>query len=172
MESNAQQDAASQFMLEPERPQTLRILCILSFIGCGLMFLLYGIGSFFISMDEATIGTFWDKAVERSPELENVDPVAFFHEFGLYCIYGLIATVFSLIGVIMMWRLEKIGFYIYAVAELATNFFSVNMNTGQEKSYAGTIFFIIVDLVFIVLYFMQLKYMNKKNNNTFVQTGS
>ncbi len=63
-----------------------------------------------------------------------------------------------------MWRLEKAGFFIYAIAELATNFFSLKMNTGEESSYGGTVFFIIIDLVFIALYFMNLKHMNKNKH--------
>jgi hypothetical protein len=171
MESPYQPDAASQLLNEPQRPESLKILCILSFIGCGLMLILYGIGSLFLSMDSTTIATFWDKVIESNPQLENADPVQFFHEFGMVCVYGLLATIFSLIGVIMMWRLEKIGFFLYAVAELATNFFSMNINSGEEKSYGGVIFFVAIDLVFIVLYALNLKHMNRRNNNSFVQSG-
>jgi hypothetical protein len=163
--------SASQFLEEPEKPQNLRILCILSFIGCGLMILIYGLGTLCLGMTEETIAKFWDQAVEKNPELENVDPMVLFHDLGMVSVYCLIATVFSLIGVIMMWKLERVGFYIYAVAELSTNFFSVNTGINEHKSYLGMIIFILLDLLFIVLYFTNLKYMNKKNNNTFIQSG-
>ena len=173
MQANTPNNAAyEQLMNEPERPQTLKILCILSFIACGLMMIVYGLGSLCLALDEATIATFWDKMVEKEPKFEDVDPLQFFHQFGMVCVYSLIATVFSLIGVIMMWKLEKIGFFVYVVAELSTNFLSINMETGEEKNWGGFIFVLAIDLVFIGLYLSQFKFMNKRNNNTFVQSGS
>lgn len=157
-----------------ERPQFLKILCILSFVACGLLILVYSIGTMALAIDEEMIATFWTQVLEANPALENVDPLEFCYQFGMYCVYGLIATVFSLIGVIMMWRNEKIGFYLYVIAELSTNFFSLNIDMGeQEKSYGGLIFSIVIDLIFIAMYFVNLKHMNKNTNtDTFVQSGS
>jgi hypothetical protein len=64
-----------------------------------------------------------------------------------------------------MWRLNKIGFVIYIIAELATNFMGLDMNVeGADKSSLSMIFSIAVDLVFIVMYALNLKYMNKTNS--------
>lgn len=145
----------------PQRPEMLKVLCILSFIMCGLLLVAYSIGTMFINLNPATLGDAWDKVIESNPQFADRDPAEFFHEFGMICLYGLIATVFSLIGVIMMWRLDRIGFFIYTVAELGTNLFS--MSTGTEgRSYGGTIFMVLLDLVFIVLYFTQVKYMTRR----------
>src|SRR5688572_14933307 len=120
---NISNDPQSHLLtLEEQRPEFLKTLCILSFIGCGLMILAYAIGTMSLGLTEEMIAQFWPQIVEKTPELEEVDPVVFFHDFGMVCVYSLIANIFSLIGVIMMWRLEKIGFFIYAIAELATNF--------------------------------------------------
>ena len=147
---------------QPERPEFLKIICILSFVACGLMILTYGLGSLTLSLSQNTINEIWPKVVEGYPQYAEVDGLEFFHNVGMVCLYGLFANVFSLIGVIMMWRLEKIGFYIYLVAELATNFFSLGMDTGtQEPSYLGLVFSILIDLVFIAMYFVNLKHMNK-----------
>jgi hypothetical protein len=157
----------------PARPEFLKILCILSFIACGLMILLYTFGSFCLALNEEMVNGIWEKVVESNQQLENVNPMDFFHEFGMVCVYSLIINVFSLLGVIMMWRLERIGFFIYTIAELSSNFVSMDLNMGEEsKSYGGLIFSVVIDLAFIVMYFMNLKHMNKKNNNTFVQSGS
>lgn len=165
---NLNNDAASQMLIEqPERPETLKILCILSFVGCGMMLLAYSIGTMFLSIGADTIATFWDKIVETNPQLADTDPNVFFHEVGIVSLYALIATVFSLVGVVMMWRMERMGFFIYAVAELATNFFGMSSNiTNQEKSYGSTGFMIFLDLIFIILYFTQLKHMAKKPSHT------
>src|SRR5688572_24757207 len=136
-------DEGQHQLLETERPQFLKTLCILSFIACGLMILLYGIGTMTLALSEEMVAGFWDKVLESNPQLENVEPMQFFHDFGIVCVYGIIANIFSLVGVIMMWRLEKVGFFIYAIAELVTNFFSLKMNTVEEPSYGGTVFFII-----------------------------
>ena len=160
-------------MTQPdERPQMLKILCILSFVCCGLMILTYSLGTMSLGLSEDVVAGFWGNVVESNPQFENLDPMDFFHKVGIYCVYGVIANIFSLIGVIMMWRLEKIGFYLYAIAELAINFYSLDIDPGHEKSYGGMIFSIAVDLVFIILYFVNLKYMNKGSNNSFVQSGS
>lgn len=173
METPLTNQFAGEIEQQPERPQFLKVLCILSFIGCGLMILIYGLGTMCLAVNEEMIAGVWDKIVEANPQFENVNPMEFFHEFGMICVYSLIANIFSLVGVIMMWRLEKIGFFIYTIAELSTNFFSMNLDMGEEsKSYGGMILSIIIDLVFIVMYFLNLKYMNKKANNTFIQSGS
>ena len=155
---------ASDFYAEPEseRPQFLKILCILSFVASGLLLLIYAIGTLSLRMNEEIIGTFWNEVIKVQPVLENVDPIIFFHEFGMLCIYSLILNIISLIGIIMMWRLNKIGFYIYVLAEITANFFSLNLNTGeQNQAYSGLVFPILIDLIFIGLYFMNLKHMNK-----------
>jgi hypothetical protein len=146
----------------PARPEFLKILCILSFICCGLMILIYAVGTICLALNEEMIGEVWGRVVENNPQFENISATDFFHEIGMVSLYCLIANIFSLVGVIMMWRLEKIGFFIYTVAELATNFISMDVDMGQEKSYLGTIFVIIIDLAFIVMYALNLKHMNKK----------
>ena len=171
METTINDHAADPVSPQPARPEFLKILCILSFICSGLMILLYAIGTVTLAINEEMIAGVWDKVVESNPQFENVNPTDFFHEFGMVCLYCLIANIFSLVGVIMMWRLEKIGFFIYAVAELATNFISLNMETGQEKSFVGTIFVVVIDLVFIVLYALNLKHMNKKGHQPVATTN-
>ncbi len=155
---------ASDFYAEPEseRPQFLKILCILSFVASGLLLLIYAIGTLSLRMNEEIIGTFWNEVIKVQPVLENVDPIIFFHELGMICVYSLILNVISLIGIIMMWRLNKNGFYIYVFAEITANFLSLNLNTGeQNQPYSGLVLPILIDLIFIGLYFMNLKHMNK-----------
>jgi hypothetical protein len=162
MENNYSDQFANDLAPLPERPQFLKVLCILSFVACGLFILTYAIGSAAIGMSEETITSVWDKVIASQPQLENVDPVQFFHEVGKLCIYNLLANIVSLIGVIMMWRLNKIGFIIYIVAELSTNFMGLDLNIdGGGTSYGSMIFSIFMDLVFIVMYGLNLKYMNK-----------
>jgi hypothetical protein len=164
MENNYNDQFANDLAPLPDRPQFLKVLCILSFVACGLFILIYSIGSMAMGMSEDTISGVWDKVIESQPQLESVNPVEFFHEVGKLCLYNLLTNIASLVGVILMWRLNKIGFFIYIIAELATNFMGLDMNVeGADKSSLSMIFSIAVDLVFIVMYALNLKYMNKTN---------
>lgn len=145
---------------EPERPDFLKILCILSFVGTGLMILVFGLGSLLLALDEQSIEEVWPQVSQNNPQLENLDGVVFLKQVGWFCVYGFLANILSLIGVIMMWRLERIGFFLYAAAEFGANFLSLNLNMGEkDPGYGGMIFWMIVDLVFISLYFVNLKHM-------------
>jgi hypothetical protein len=158
---------------KPVRPDFLKILCILSFVACGLWILLCTLGAVFtLTMSPEMIEQVWAEIVKSTPEFEELDGVEFMHAVGMLCIYMIIANVFSLIGVIMMWRLERLGFFIYAIAELSTHFFSIDAGKAKDQSIVGTVIMVLIDLAFIFMYFTNLKYMNKKNNNTFVQSGS
>jgi hypothetical protein len=165
MENNYNDQFANDLAPLPDRPQFLKVLCILSFVACGLFILIYSLGSMAMGMSEETISGVWDKVIESQPQLESVNPVEFFHKVGKLCLYNLLTNIASLVGVILMWRLNKIGFVIYIIAELATNFMGLDMNVeGADKSSLSMIFSIAVDLVFIVMYALNLKYMNKTNS--------
>jgi hypothetical protein len=165
MENNYNDQFANDLAPLPDRPQFLKVLCILSFVACGLFILIYSLGSMAMGMSEENISGVWDKVIESQPQLESVNPVDFFHEVGKLCLYNLLTNIASLVGVILMWRLNKIGFVIYIIAELATNFMGLDMNVeGADKSSLSMIFSIAVDLVFIVMYALNLKYMNKTNS--------
>ena len=162
MENNYNDQFANDLAPLPDRPQFLKVLCILSFVACGLVILIYSLGAMAMGMSEETISGVWDKVIESQPQLESVNPVEFFHKVGKLCLYNLLTNIASLVGVILMWRLNKIGFVIYIIAELATNFMGLDMNVeGADKSSLSMIFSIAVDFVFIVMYALNLKYMNK-----------
>jgi hypothetical protein len=160
MENNFNDNFQNDITPLPQKPQFLKVLCILSFIACGLMILIYALGSICLGISEETITKVWDQVVASQPQLEDTDPVQFFHEVGKLCLYNLFANIVSLIGVIMMWRLNKIGFFIYIAAELVTNFLGLNMGIeGEAKSYGSIIFSVFIDLVFIIMYAINLKHM-------------
>jgi hypothetical protein len=164
METSNQDQLNQPDFTNQERPDFLKIICILSFVGCGLMILIFsfGLGTFFLSED--IINKIWDSVLASQPQLESVDRFEFFHNFGMSCVYNLLGNILSLIGVILMWRLNKIGFFIYTFAEIAVNFFGADLKMGSESSsHGGLIFMLLLDLVFIIMYATNLKYMNKKS---------
>jgi hypothetical protein len=163
MENNYNDQFRNDLVAEPARPQFLKILCILTFIWSGIMILVYLVGSFCLAMSEETMAVVIDKMSESNPNIQIENPGEFIHEIGKISLICLCLNIASLVGAIMMWNLNKVGFFIYAVAELATNFLGVNMNAGVEgeKSYGMLIFTILVDIAFIIMYAIHLKYMNK-----------
>ncbi|HQQ95542.1 MAG TPA: hypothetical protein PLQ93_13390 [Bacteroidia bacterium] len=163
METSSDLLNQSENTSEPARPDFLKILCILSFIACGLTILACGLGSLTLSMSQDSIEEIWPQVSAQYPQLEEVNGVDFFQAVGIYCLIALFINIISLIGVIMMWRLEKMGFWIYVAAELSMHFFSIHVeNFEQDRSVGGLVLSIAIDLVFIVLYFMNLKHMKGK----------
>ena len=147
---------------ETKRPEMLKVLCILTFIACGLELLAFSMGSMLLFIDPANLGEAWDNAIQSNPKLADVDPAILLHQLGMFCLYAVIANIFTLIGAIMMWRMDKIGLIIYTVAELAMHFFTIEMPGQNERSMGGLVFSVIIDLIFITLYFTQIKYFKKK----------
>lgn len=147
---------------EHKRTDMLKVLCILSFIAIGLEILAFGTGALLLFMSPETSSEVFENMSQSNAQFADQDPVEFFNKIGLFSLYGLIATIVSLIGVIMMWRLDRIGLIVYTIAELSTHFFKMDLGNGQGNSTGGLIFGLVIDLAFIGLYFSQLKYFKKK----------
>jgi len=114
-----------------QRPTFLTVLCILTFIGSGLG-LLFGI-----------IGLVAAGAIES---VAAYLPVGV--DSGIFkSIITLILLAGSLYGAIQMWKLKKLGFYIYAAA----NVILLILNFG--------IFGLIITAAFIIMYYLNLKVM-------------
>jgi len=146
-----------------QRPGFLKVLCILSFVLCGLWLLLFSIAAIVcFNINEDTISQAWDRVIAMQPLLVDTDPVLFFREVAKLCVYNFGANALSLVGVIMMWRLNRTGFFIYAGAELAANFLALAVDFPGNDSFSGSFFFnLIIDVVFIVMYALNLKQMKK-----------
>ena len=68
-----------------------------------------------------------------------------------YVVVGILSTIVGLIGVIKMWKLQKMGFYLYTAASIV----GVIMGAIYELSVAS----IVISLAFIVMYGLNLKHM-------------
>lgn len=163
-------DQFNNTLVNPEeskvtRPNFLKVLCILSFVMCGLWIIVFLFGWIIsMSISSDAVSQVWEKILAQEPRLAEVDPMQFMSEVSKVCFYFLLANIVSLIGVVMMWRMNRIGFFIYVVAELATNFFSLNVEIpNEQKSYMGLIFYLIIDIAFFMLYAMNLKPFRKSN---------
>ena len=153
----------------PKRPQFLTVLCILSFIGCGIG-LVSGVMGYFSYSAMASSGlqeamsSMGGEMADASAEMDQaMDALG-----GLGMDFGKMATsslvigllnIVVLIGVLMMWKLKKTGFYVYTlgqVASVATPFLIVGSLAGGLMATLGAIF----PILFIILYGLNLKHMS------------
>ena len=147
--------------LKKKRPQILRILCILTFVGSGLSIIGGALGF---------TPTFVEAGIVKMHEMiaNSFDPDAFdktdFLKWSFYSnLFGLIAGIICLIGGLLMWRLNKKGYYIYIVGWIIHITISImaiqHMNTSDTLT-SGVVqvgFLVVIMGTFVALYGMQLK---------------
>ena len=110
-----------------KRPEMLTVLCILSFINAvynGIVnFISFAFYDFFQSMFEQMSkgeGIFEEMAEQMGDNWElmtQASSIAFSIGRGYY-FFEMLLFVASFIGVLMMWRLQKKGFHVYAIAQI------------------------------------------------------
>lgn len=156
------------------RPTFLTVLCILSFLGCGLG--LYGGISDLLSnknqeaLEEATqrideakaqmgddaasgfAGNMMDAAIEMAQKAAEHAK-----EIGLSKI---VLALIEALGVLLMWNLRKSGFWLYVLSMLGglavpLIFLGTNLASILSIGVAG-----LIGIVFVVLYAMNLKHMH------------
>lgn len=127
-----------------KRPAFLTVLCILSFIGAGIVIILLLLGALAGGMVEAAAGQ-----VEAAGGTTTVETG------GLWTllIVQSILTIASLVGVIKMWKLQKQGYYIYVGAAVA----GIIAGAVLSGFAVGSLLF---PVLFIVLYGLNLKHMS------------
>jgi len=148
---------------EPKRPQFLTVLCILTYIGVGIGII-------------ASVGGWWGmrflaNAMEQNGgDLEGLpgmdDPekleqtMAMMKYTDVLMASSLICCVICLIGALQMWKQKKMGFYIYAVGEVAPAIVSVAC-LGMQSFKGWNLMGLFIPVIFLVLYGLNLKHMNK-----------
>ncbi|MES2513718.1 MAG: hypothetical protein V4580_06210 [Bacteroidota bacterium] len=160
---------------QPKRSQFLKVLCILSFIMCGIS-ILSGIWSIYQSTPEAqqkNIEQFRTINPEMADQMENNMIEMQSNPFSKVAPYlALVYTLISFLGVMMMWNRIKKGFYIYAIAEILpyTSFIFMGKNSLNMMGGPGgnatiamivMIIMVVVDVVFVALYAKNLKEMDR-----------
>ncbi|NOR87217.1 MAG: hypothetical protein GQ527_06375 [Bacteroidales bacterium] len=137
------------------RPEGLKILCILSFIGSGLslfshilFFLFYpGFLAFFSNPDLAEVSTAIDTEVLVS-FIKATGRTYFFLNSLLY--------MMSLAGVYLMWNLRKKGIHYYAIAQIFILLIPLIFISGDLAVLPG----LILTAMFIYMYSRFLKIMS------------
>ena len=124
---------------QPQRPQILTVLCILSFIGSG-----------FAGLSFLTIWASYDEIIPLLAESEQLLPgMEWFVLAGRnFYLTGFILYFFSLFGVSLMWRMRKAGFHFYTGAQVMLALLPIVYIEGFPVSILEW----LVTAVFIILY--------------------
>ena len=130
-----------------KRPTLVSVLCILSFIGSGLgvLFSLLGV------IGVGALASFLENVPGLGDALAGSDAGA---GIGLI-VMNLILNAGTLFGAIMMWKMKKLGFWIYAGSYLLQFILPMILFSGRFS-----IFGLIIMAAFIVLYGINLKKMD------------
>jgi hypothetical protein len=147
----------------PKRPQFLTVLCILTFIGCAISFFsaIWGYYSIQASsaalesmgaLQEDTYGMVSGVQETMLKAVENAVP---------NLIIGLVCSLLCLYGALQMWKLKKIGFFIYCFGEITPAISGFLLGAGGLIGSSAAILGLLLAIVWIVLYAVNLKHMNQ-----------
>jgi hypothetical protein len=161
---------------EPSRPQFLSVLCILTWIACGLMFIMTLWGVLFqpsLEQQYDQIEKIRDHSPEAAEKMEEVLQKQQGSSQLLSTAITLIALGFSAFGAWQMWQLKRMGFFIYIAGETlpylgfvfggadALSAASAMGGAGQAMVGVAVAVMVVLDLVFVLMYGANLKYMRK-----------
>jgi len=136
-----------------QRPKTLQILCILTFIGSGLSMLSYLILAFALDAFKEVVQSDNFNFLKSAEDQALIEMI-----FNLPRIYFVIHFIFyaaSFVGAYLMWNLRKPGFHIYAIAQISL----LIIYKVFIPSAPFPVFPLMVTVFFILLYFGNLKFM-------------
>ena len=94
----------------PKRPQFLSVICVLSFIFSGLAILFLIVAIFGVLAAEKAGISLTEKMAEMGNDQASIDATASALSIPSLSI-SILLTIISLVSVIMMWKLNKKGFF-------------------------------------------------------------
>lgn len=157
-----------------KRPTFLIILCILTFIGSGWGVLANLVSLFTAGMMQGHMSTEMYSSIVGEMESQGVN--SFFSRFFSttmetmmlmdvhaknITIFHLILSVLSLSGALLMFQLRRWGFYLYAASQILSLFILPYFVGFNVTVILGMLFSGVATLAFIILYSLNLKYMNR-----------
>lgn len=145
-------------LIPQEKPQALKVLCVLTFIFTSIfgLFSLLGLifaKPFFNFMTKVYLQLESNPSTKEE-QLEQIKKLLEFGagKFAIFCGIYLLVIGASFYGALQMWQMKYKGFIFYAVA----NSIILISNVAQIN-----VFGIIMDCLFIGLYFWQSKSLKK-----------
>jgi hypothetical protein len=147
----------------PKPSQTLNVLTILTFIGCGIFGLLTlatpALTGFYKKMmDKAAQGDLTLEQMEKLRKGREAMELAEHNMIPLMVI-GMVGIILCFIGALMMRKLKKDGYWLYLAGQIVP--FVGNLIILGTSQFQGVGSFVapLIILVFIILYTTQRKYL-------------
>lgn len=145
-----------------KRPTFITVLGILSFIGIGIS-LISGIVNYFSLSALASTGDLFGgiEGGEEMSDAMNSMADAFGMDYSKMATSALVVALLNiplLFGVLMMWKLKKTGFYIYAAVEMIQAIMPIII-IGGFAGGVSSIMYIVIAIAFIIMYAVNLKHM-------------
>jgi len=172
MENQIDNVVTDELIVTPKRPQFLTILCVLSFVCVGLVIVmtLWGI----VMNTPEKMAEQIEQIRQISPSRAEMMETAMAEQESstmakIQPYLSILFQVISLLSVIQMFNLKRIGFYIYAAVELLPytlllftgNKMSIQMGgIGEGAAMAIMVVFVLFDLAFVVMYGLNFKHLN------------
>jgi len=148
-----------------KRPTFITVLCIISFVGIAFS-LIGGIMGYFTYSAMASAGdalkglggnTASDQmgqAMSSAVDALGLDP----SKMAMNSLVVALLNIPLLIGVLMMWKQKKVGFFIYTAFELIQAVVPFIIVGGLAGGLSGVLY-AIVAIAFIIMYGVNLKHM-------------
>lgn len=148
------------------RPTFLTVLCILTFVGTALGLIqglfIWMMAGFYSKMFQgfgAALGN------NNSNELNIVAKV--FNAFSFWGVAIVLGSILCLVGALIMWRLKKFGYFLYIFGQIVPIvgcYLALASIPAREFGSIALLYvfmFSIFPIAFIIMYGLNLKYMNK-----------
>ena len=138
---------------EKSRPELLKVLCILTFVGSGLSLVSNSI--MFMSID--IIREYYENGMFDFLA-EDMDTGALETLLSInasYFIFQAFLFALTIYGAYSMWNLNKVGFHIYTIAQILL----LILPQAFLPELPFPTFELIISLIFITLYSKNLKYL-------------
>ena len=138
---------------ETQRPELLKILCILTFVGTGLSLFSDIIMFFTIDIIKEYFNNGLLNFLSKDMDAEVLE-IIFSVNSSYFDFQGIIFT-FTLYGTYLMWNLKKTGFHIYTIGQIVL----LIIPQVFIPSLPFPTFNLLISLIFIFLYAKNLKYL-------------
>lgn len=158
------QETSENTTLEANRPKFLTVLCIISFVLVGISVAVLLTQYFELAKQAKSLSNFGNSSKNGFAAAFGALAESFGVDVEKLATSALIQALINipiLIGVLLMWKRNKIGFYVYVAFQLIQPIVPLLMGIellGDMMTMA--VWGVIIGVVFTVLYALNLKHMS------------
>jgi hypothetical protein len=154
-------------------PVFLKVLCILTFVGCGVYFLsaIYGVITFETTKQSFKMMSQMSSTLPSNPfsdmlggTFEHLENFFFWSQITQYA--SIVNCGLCLAGAIMMYKLKRNGFYIYTIGQILPIASGIMLYIAAKDipfigftTIASVVMNIIFIAAFVIMYSVNLKHL-------------